>query len=141
MANARERIDHQQDVPAARAEIFRDSRGHERRAQTQQRRLVRSGYYDDGALAALFAERLFQKFAHFAAAFADQRDYRQVRRCAARHHADQRAFADAAAAENSHALAAPAREHSINRADAAAQRLADRRCVRRGCGGEPRSGR
>ena len=66
---------------------------------------------------------VFQKFAHFAAAFADQRQHRQVGRRAARHHADQRAFAHAAAAEDAQPLSPAAGQKAVDGANAAAQRL------------------
>ena len=52
---------------------------------------------------------MFEKRADFAVAFADERDHRDVGRIVPRHGAQQRALADAAAAEDSHALALAAR--------------------------------
>ncbi len=96
-----------------------------------KRRLVGGGDDGDRALESFFAERILEELADFAAAFADQREHRQIGLRAAGHHSDQGALADAAASEDSHALAAAAREHAIDGADAAAERLADRRAVKR----------
>ena len=73
----------------------------------------------------------FQKFAHFAAALSDESQHRQIRGCAASHHTDERALAHAAAAENAHALSATAGQHSVDRANAATERLANDRARQR----------
>jgi len=72
---------------AALAEVFGNAGRGQRGANAQQRRLVRGGDDDHRALAPGFAQR-FKKFAHLAAAFADQRQDSQVGRRAARHHSD-----------------------------------------------------
>src|SRR5208283_1375979 len=46
-------------------------------------------------------------------------------------HANQRALAHTTASENAHALPPPASEESINRPNAAAERLADRNALQR----------
>ena len=71
---------------------------------------------------ALGAEIVLEEAADFAAALADQRDDRDVGRRAARHHAEQRALADAAAAEEADALAAAAGEQRVDGAHAGAHR-------------------
>ncbi len=119
-----ERIDDQQNVLAAGAEIFGDGRGGESGADAEQRVLVGSGDDDDGTAAAFFAERV-EKFSDFAAAFADQAEDGEVGAGVAGHHADERAFADAAAAKDADALAASAGKESVDGANAAAERLAD----------------
>src|SRR5581483_5045150 len=63
------------------------------------------------------------------AALANQCKYGHVRRGAACHHADQRAFAHAAAAKDAHTLAASAGQKTIDRANSAAQRLTDRDAI------------
>ena len=50
------RIDHQQDVLAARTEIFGDGGGRESGADAEQRVLVGGGDDDDGAAAAFVAQ-------------------------------------------------------------------------------------
>ena len=128
---ARERIDHQQHVLALRGEIFRDGGGGQGRADARKRRLVGGGHHHHRARQAFLAECVFQKLAHFAAALAHQGQHGEIGGGAAGHHAHQRAFAHAAAAENAHALPAPAGEHSVDGADAAAQRLANERARQR----------
>ncbi len=98
-------------------------------------RLVGGGDDDHGALAAFLSERVFEEVAHFAAAFADQPEHGEVGSGVARHHADQRALAHAAAAENADALSAAAGEESIDRADAAAERFANRQALQGQRGG------
>ncbi len=61
---------------------------------------------------------MFEKRAYFAIALADQRDYGDVGGIVARHGAEQSAFANAAAAEDAHALSCAARNHGVDGADA-----------------------
>ncbi len=79
-----------------------------------------------GASQALGAEVVLEEAAHLAAALADQRDHDDVGRGAARHHAEQRALADAAAAEDADALAAAAGQQRVDGAHAGAERRRDR---------------
>ncbi len=130
----------QQHVLALRGEIFRDGGGGQSRADARKRRLVGGGNDHHRARQAFFAQRVFQELAHFASALADQRQHGEIGGGAAGHHANQRALAHAAAAEDAHALAAPAGQHSVDGADAAAQRLADDACASSGSGASPRSG-
>ena len=81
---------------------------------------------DDRPLQAFGAEIVLEEAAHLAAALADQRDHGDVGGGAARHHAEQRALADAAAAEQADALAAAAGQQRVDGADAGAQRRDDR---------------
>ena len=60
--------------------------------------------------------------ANFAAALADQREDDHVGGGAARHHAEERALADAAPAEETETLTAAAREQRVDRAHAGRQR-------------------
>ena len=71
------------------------------------------------------AEFLIQKRLDLAVAFADQRDHADLRRILSRHGAQQRAFTDAAAAEQSDSLALAARQKTIDRTDAGDQALGD----------------
>src|SRR5271165_2233161 len=121
---AGQRVDYQQNVPAMRAEVFCDRRRRESGTNTEQWILIGSGDHDHGAVAAVFAQRV-QQFANFPAALADETDYAEVRPGVAGHHADERALADAAAAEDAHALAAPARQESVNGSNAATQGVVD----------------
>ena len=73
-----------------------------------------------------FLAQDFQKLADLASAFAHQREHREVGGGAARHHANQRALAYAAAAEDAQPLPAAAGKKSVDGANAAAQRFADR---------------
>src|SRR5208337_676480 len=70
-----------------------------------------------------------EELTHFASAFSHQRQNCQVSRGATRHHADQRALANAAATEDTESLSPSAGEESINSADAATQRLANRQTI------------
>ena len=78
---------------------------------------------DDGFLAARLIEVALQKFAHFAPAFADERDDVHVGFGVRRHHAQQGGFADAAAGKNAEALAATARHERVNGLDACLKNL------------------
>ena len=90
-----------------------------------QRRLVGGGNDDDGFFAAGCVQIAFEKFADFAAAFADQRDDVHIGVGVRRHHAQQGGFADAAAGKNAEALAAAARHEGVNRLDAGLENFLD----------------
>ncbi len=111
-------------MPAARAEIFGDGGGGEPGTDAQQRILIGGGDDDDGTASPFFAERV-EKFSHFASTLADQAEDGEVGAGVAGHHADERAFADAAAAKNADALAASAGEEGVYGANAAPERIAD----------------
>ena len=72
-----------------------------------------------------FVQVAFQKFTHFAAAFADERDDVHVGLGLRRHHAEQRGFADAAAGENAEALAAAAGHERVHGLDAGLENIVD----------------
>ena len=108
---SRQRVDDEQHILSLAGEILRDRRCRKRSTNAQQRRLVGSGNNHHRTPQTLFAEHL-KKLADFASAFADQRQHRHVGRGAARHHADQRALAHAAAAEDADTLAASAGDES-----------------------------
>src|SRR5271169_504374 len=99
---------------ALAAKIFRYRSGRQRGANPQQWRLVRSGYDEDGSSQPLFTQRVLEEIANLAAAFSHQRQHGQFRGCAARHHAEERAFAHAAAPENSDALPPSACKEAID---------------------------
>ena len=73
-----------------------------------QGRLIGGGDDDHGFFSALLIQIPFQKLAHFASAFADERNDIHVRLSLRSHHAEQRGFADAAAGKNAQPLAAAA---------------------------------
>ena len=68
------RVEHEQHVAAALAEVLGDGGGHEAGAQAHQRRLVGGGAHHHRALHALLAQRVLDELAHLAAALADQAD-------------------------------------------------------------------
>ena len=113
------------------AEILGDRQRDKTGADAQRRGPVRGRDDHHGPLPALSAQVVFEKRAHLAVALADQRDHADVRRIVARHGAEQRALADAAAAENPDALAFAARQQAVDGADAGDQRLGDMRAVER----------
>ena len=120
---AGDRIHHEQHVGALIAEILGDGESDEAGAHAQRRGTVGGGADDDGALAALRAKLIFEKAADLAIAFADHGDHGDVGRIVARHGAEQRALADAAAAEDADALAFAAGQQGVDGADAGDQRL------------------
>jgi hypothetical protein len=129
---AGERVQHQENVPAARRKVFRDRGGGKGGAKAQKRRLIGGGDKDDGAREAFRAERVFKEIAHLAAALADQAYDGDICLGVAGHHADQRAFADTGAAEDADTLAAAHGEKRIDGADAGAERRLDRGAIERG---------
>ena len=131
---AGDRIHDQQHVGALVAKIFGDRQRHETGADAQRRGTVRSGADHHRTLAAFGTQLVFEKGAHFAIALADQRDHRDIGGIVARHGAEQSALADAAAAEDPHALAFAAGHHGIDGADAGGNRLDDVLAVQRAAG-------
>src|SRR5208337_1819354 len=119
-----ERVDHQQHVLAAGTKVFGDGDRGEAGTDAEQWVLVGGGHDNNGTPAAVFTERV-QKFSHFASTLADQAENGEVGVGVARHHADQSAFADAAAAKDPDPLATPASQEGIDSADAAAERGAN----------------
>ncbi len=127
----RDRVHHQQHVAARVAEALGNRRRRIRRAQARERGAVGRGNDHHRFGQAFGAEVVFEKAAHFAAAFADERKDDHVGLSAPCDHAEQRALADAAAAEHADALAAAAGQHRVDRAHAGAQRTLDRVAVHR----------
>ena len=76
-------------------------------------------------LPARLVQVFLQKFAHFASAFADQRDDVDIGLRLAGDHAQQGGFAHAAAGENPQALPAPARDEGVDGFDAGAKAMRD----------------
>ncbi len=125
------RIHHQQHVLALIAEVFGHRQRDETGADAQRRRPVRSRHHNHRAAAPFRSQFVFKERPHFAIAFAHQRDHADVGVVVPRHHAQQRAFADAAASENPDALSFAARQQSIDGANARHQRLGDVFAVQR----------
>ncbi len=130
------RIHDQEHVGSLVAEVFGDGQGDEAGADAQRRGALAGGADHDGTFAALGAELVFEEAADLAIAFADHGDHGDVGRIVARHGAEQRALADAAAAENADALALSARQQRVDGADAGDQGLGDVLAVER-VGGVP----
>ena len=128
------RIHNQQHFGALVAEVFGDGEGHEAGADAQGSGTVGGGADHDGTLAAFGTQLVIEKGANLAIALADQRDHRDVGGIVARHGAQQRAFADAAAAEDSHALAFAAGHHGVDGADAGGDGLDDVLAIQRAAG-------
>ena len=115
---ARQRIEHQQHVLALRGKELRNGGRGQRRPHAQQRRLIGGRNHHHRARPALFAQRVFKKLAHLAAALAHQAHHRHIGFGVARHHADQRALAHARPAEDAHALPAAHGQQRIEHANA-----------------------
>src|SRR5206468_2158765 len=120
----RERIDHQQNVLTDGSKILGYRRCRHCSPYPQEWRLVRRGSNNYGTHATFRAKHV-HKLAYFPPALTDQRQHGEIGGGAARHHADQRALADAAASEDSDALSPATRNKSIDRANAAANQLTD----------------
>jgi hypothetical protein len=131
LAQARERVHHQQHLPSAVAEILGDRAGELGRPDAEQRRVVAGRDDHHAPPQPLGAEAIFQEFLHFAAALADQRDHGHVRARVLGDRRHQRALADAGAGKNAHALPEPAGVQSIDGADAGRDRPADDGAVER----------
>ena len=94
-------------------------------ANAKRRRPVGSGDNHNGPRQAFGAQLVLQKFAHFAVALADQGDHVDIGGAMPRHRAEQRALADAAAAENADALALAAGQQTVDGANARGQPFFD----------------
>src|SRR5579883_186529 len=128
---SRERIHDEQDIFALRTKIFGYGGGGQRRANAQQRRLVGGGNDDDRTSEPVFANRIFEKFPDFPAAFADQGKDREIGAGTPSLHADERTFPNAAASEDTDALSAAAGQHAVDGTDAAAKGFANGLAVER----------
>jgi hypothetical protein len=93
--------------------------------QPEQGRLVRCNGHDNGTPKAFLTQVFFKKILHFSSAFTDEPDDIYLGFRIARNHAEQHAFANAAAREDAHPLAFPTREARVNRPNAEWQRLGD----------------
>ena len=122
---SRDGIHDEQNALASIAKKFRDGERDETRADTQGRGHIGSCDDDDAAVETFFAQVFLQEVAHFAIAFADERDDADVGGIAAGHRSEKGAFAYAGTAENADALALTERQKAINRSNAGNQRIGD----------------
>ncbi|MNE13178.1 hypothetical protein D3C80_1060050 [compost metagenome] len=113
-----------QDFQPLIAQVFRDGQGHIGRLAPFQRRLVRGGDDDDGALQALFAQGLLDELADLAAPLADQADDHDVAGGLLGQHGQQHRLAHARTGEDAQALAPAGGGEDVHRADAQVQPLA-----------------
>ena len=118
-------IHDEQDALALVAEVLGDGEGDEAGADAQRCGAVGAGDDEDAALAALLAELVVDEGLDLAVAFADEGDDGDVGRVAAAHGAEQRALADARAAEDADALADAAGQEAVDDADAGGELLVD----------------
>jgi hypothetical protein len=128
---AGQRVDQQQHVLAAVAEMGRDRVAQFGRHDAHHRRFVGRRHDQHGAFQAFGTERLLDEFAHLAVTLADQADHDHVGHGLARDQAEQHRFADAGTGHQADALALAEREHRIDRAHADVQRFVDRRLAQR----------
>ena len=126
VTHARQRIHQQQHVLALIAEIFGDSRRDLGGAHAQQRRLIAGADDDDTLFQPPGSQRGSQKFLDLASALADQCDDRDIGAGVFRDGGNQRAFPDAGAREDAHALSDAAGQQSVDGAHAGGDGLADR---------------
>ena len=139
MGKAGDRIEHQKHAVALVAKMLGDAHRGVRRAPAHHGALVAGGDDGDGLGHALRADRVFEEFAHLAAAFADQRDDHRVEGIGAGQHGEQRRLADAGAGKDAEALAEAERREDVDDldpgreggADALPRHGAGRACRRR----------
>ena len=105
-----QRVEQQQYLHAAVAEILRDGGRQPRAVQAHERRIVGRRGDHHGAPHAVGPQGVAHEILHLAAALADQSDHRHVCLGVARHHAEQHRLADAGPREQADALAAAHRQ-------------------------------
>lgn len=91
---------------------------------------------DDGHAfsAAFFAEIAFEKFANFAASFADERDDHNIGGCAAGEHAEEGTFADPGSSEDTESLTDAESQEGVDSADLGGHDLVDGWSIQSGDG-------
>ena len=104
---------------------LRDRRRRHRCPHSQQRALVRSRHQHHRPLSSLLAQRVLHKLPHLSPSLAYQPDDSQICRCIPGHHSNQRALSHTRPAEDTHALSASYRQHSIQHAKSRLQWLSD----------------
>ncbi len=120
-----QRIDEQQHIAALIAEELGDRRSEVSGSQAECRSFIACCDDDNTAAQTVWTERLFEKLAHFTAAFTDEHDDVDVRLATASDLAEQRALADTAAGEETDALTFAASQQGVDRSDAGAERFGD----------------
>ena len=106
------------DVLALVAKVLRNRGRQIGGTQADERWIVRGGRDNDRPGQAFRAEVVLDEPPHFAAALADQPNHRHVRRSSPRHHAEQRALADAAAPKHAEPLPQARGRQRVDRANA-----------------------
>ena len=120
-----QRVHDQEHVFALIAKVLGNRRGRRRGLHAHQRRLVAAGH-DHNALGQPGGSQIaFDEFVDFPPALADQRDDVDVGRRVASHHAQENAFADARAGEDSHPLTFAAGQEPVDRTHAGRQGAID----------------
>ena len=120
---ARERIHDQQHLLATVAKMFGNRRSVGRALQAQEWRHISGRGDHNGAFETFCAKIFFNEGLDLTATLADQPDHRDVGTGIARQHAEQHAFADAAASEEADALTAPDCQQRVDRAHADVNRF------------------
>ena len=136
MREASDGIEHQQHAVATLAEMLGDAHRGVGRALAHHGALV-AGRHDGNRLGhVLLADRVFEEFAHLAAALADQRHDHRVECVGAGQHGEQRRLADAGAGEDAEALAEAKRREDVDDPDARPQPVPTR-CLESAAGAPP----
>src|SRR5262249_23237349 len=112
--HAGQAVEQEQHLPAGATEVIGNRDAGADGADAHQRRLVGRGDDDDRAAQALLSEAVFEEWSDFAAALTDEHNDIDVRYRVFGNLAEQRALADAAAGEQSDALAATAGEQTVD---------------------------
>ena len=128
---ARDGIHHQHDVITAITKVFGGRRGRECRANAHERRLIgrRTKIMERFRPSSPRSFSMNSRTSRPRSPI--KRDDVDVRRCISRDHSQQRALADAAAAENPDPLAQPAGQQAIDGANAGLDRFANRIAIER----------
>ena len=121
----RDRIHDEQYTFFAIAEVLRDGKRDERRANPQGGGHIRGSDHHNRTRQPFGTELFFEKLANLSVALTDQRDHVHISGAMPRHGAEQSALADAAASEDADSLAFAARKQAVNSSDAGRQPLLD----------------
>ncbi len=125
MGETRDAVDDQKHVVALVAIVLGNGDRGQRRHLAQHRAFIACGNHGN-RFGQVFAERVLDEFAHFTAAFADQRDDDLVEGIGTRQHRQQRGLADAGTGENAETLAEAERREDVDGAHAGAESHAAR---------------
>ncbi|MNE40037.1 hypothetical protein D3C80_1340220 [compost metagenome] len=113
MGKAGDAVDDEKNIVALIAKMFGNGDRGKRRHLAQHRAFIAGGDNGDG-LAHVFAHRVFDELAHFASAFADQRNHHLVEGVGLGEHRQQRGFAHTGAGKNTEALPEAQRREDID---------------------------